>query len=128
MRRPFTIFIVEDNTFYTFFLNEFLREHGNFNITTFETAEHCLNAMDTRPDLVIHDYFLDEGMDGGEAFKILHQKFPDVPVIMLTAQPDLQIALNLVRQGVYGYIEKKDKQAMVKLKNAILELSSRQRA
>ena len=125
MARPFTIFIVEDNSFYTFFLNEFLREHGNFNITTFESAELCMNEMDTRPDLVIQDYFLESGMNGADAFRIMRKKYPRVPVIMLSGQKDVQVAADLVSEGVYGYIEKRDMQAMNKLKTAILELSNK---
>lgn len=123
--RPFTIFIVEDNSFYSFFLNELLREYGNFSISTFETAENCLQVMDTRPDLVIQDYYLDRGMNGGEAFRIMREKYPEVPVIMLSGQKDVQVAADLMHQGLYNYIEKRDKKAFDKLKNSIIELSDR---
>lgn len=123
--RPFTIFIVEDNSFYSFFLNETLKEYGNFHISNFEQAEQCLQVMDTRPDLVIQDYYLDSGMNGGEAFKIMKKEYPEVPVIMLSAQKDVQVAADLMQEGLFDYIEKRDKKAFEKLKNHILELSQR---
>jgi DNA-binding NtrC family response regulator len=123
--RPFTIFIVEDNSFYTFFLNEFLKDYGNFSITAFENAENCIHVMDTRPDVVIQDYILGNGMNGGEAFHAIQKKYPEIPVIMLSAQKDVQIAADLLKDGLYAYIEKKDKDAFSKLKEAILTISSR---
>jgi DNA-binding NtrC family response regulator len=124
-RRPFTIFIVEDNLFYTFFLNEFLKDYGNFSITTFENAENCMNEMDTQPDVVIQDYLLGNGMNGGDAFHAMRKKYPGIPVIMLSAQKDVQVAVDLLQEGLYTYIEKKDRQAFDKLKEAILTISSR---
>jgi DNA-binding NtrC family response regulator len=128
MAKRFTIFIVEDNAFYTFFLNEVLKEHGNFNITTFENAENCLEVLDTQPDLIIQDYFLNNGMNGWDAFRTIHRKYPKLPVIVLTGQSDVQVAADFVEAGVYDYIEKKDKEAIRKLKDAILRINYKQGA
>jgi DNA-binding NtrC family response regulator len=125
MQKKFTIYIVEDNAFYTFFLNEVLKEHGNFNITTFENAENCLEALDTPPNLIIQDYYFNNGMNGWDAYTIIRKKHPHLPVIMLSGQSDVQVAADFVEAGVYDYIEKKDKEAIRKLKDAILKISYR---
>jgi len=119
----FSIFIVEDNSLYTYFLNESLQECGNFNITTFDNAEKCLLSLDENPDMIILDYFLEKGMNGKDAFTSIQQKHPEVPVVVLSAQSDVQVAADLVQAGVYEYIEKRDDQFLYKLKNAILNIS-----
>ena len=123
MKKRFTIYIVEDNAFYTFFLNEVLKEQGNFSITTFDNAENCLEALDIPPDLIIQDYYLNNGMNGWDAFRLIKKKYPKLPVIMLSGQSDVQVAANFVEAGGYDYIEKRDKEAIRKLKEAILKIS-----
>ena len=40
------IFIVEDNFMYSYLLENALKEYGNFKITTFETAEKCIEMLE----------------------------------------------------------------------------------
>jgi DNA-binding NtrC family response regulator len=117
------IFIVEDNPMYTFFLNETLKEEGNFNITTFATAEECLKAVESKPDIIILDYFLEGAMTGKEFFEAVRSKHQGVKVIVLSGQKNVQVAAELIEAGVSEYIEKKDPDAINKLKYAILRLS-----
>jgi DNA-binding NtrC family response regulator len=119
----FSVFIVEDNFLYTYFLNEVLKEEGHFNITTFETAEKCVAALDEKPDVVILDYMLPGGTNGLDVVKEIHSKKPKLPVIILSSQQDVQIAGDLIEAGAYEYIEKKDEKAVEKLKDAIIRVS-----
>jgi two-component system, OmpR family, response regulator len=116
-------FIVEDNNLYTYFLNEALKDEGDFNITTFETAEQCLQSLDQKPDIVVMDYYLENGATGLDAFNKIKQTHPKLPVIILSGQDDVQVAADLMEAGVYGYIEKKDKDVVNKLKSALMEIS-----
>jgi len=58
-----------------------------------------------------------------DAFKIIHAKFPKLPVIILSSQENVQQAADLMEAGAYDYIQKKDKNVVEKLKNAMLEVS-----
>lgn len=120
-------FIVEDNNLYTYFLNEALKDEGNFNITTFENTDKCLASLDQKPDIVVLDYYLENGETGLDAFKKIREKHPKMPVIILSGQDDVQIAADLVEAGIYEYIEKKDKDVITKLKNTLIEISHRKR-
>ena len=40
------IFIVEDNFAYSYVLEQTLKEHGNFKITTFSSAEECIQMLE----------------------------------------------------------------------------------
>lgn len=120
-------FIVEDNNLYTYFLNEALKEEGEFNITTFDSTDQCLKSLDQQPDIVVLDYYLENGMTGLEAFKRIREKHPKLPVVILSGQDDVQVAADLMEAGVYEYIEKKDKDVVDKLKKTLLEISKKKR-
>jgi DNA-binding NtrC family response regulator len=114
------IYIVEDNFMYSFVLEEMLKEHGVFKVTSFASAEECIEILDNNPDLIILDYNL-EGMNGLDAFKIIHAKKPKIPVIILSGQSDVQVTADLLKMGAFDYIEKKDKEkTMTKIQNAVL--------
>ncbi len=66
--------------------------------------------LDNNPDLIILDYNLDKGMNGLDTFKIIHSREPKIPVIILSSQTDVQVAADLLKAGVFDYIEKKDKE------------------
>lgn len=116
------LYIVEDNFVYSYLLESILKEYGNFNITTFSSAEECIDMLDNDPDLIILDYILGTGINGLDAFKIIHSRKPKIPVIILSNQTDVQVSADLLKAGVFEYIEKKDnEQAMEKLKKSILK-------
>src|SRR5271170_6824497 len=56
-------------------------------------------------DLVLSDIVMPE-MDGLKLLTELRAEDPDVPVIMVTAMHDIQIALEAMRKGAYDYILK----------------------
>ncbi|MEO5644482.1 MAG: response regulator [Bacteroidia bacterium] len=115
------IFIVEDNFLYSYVLEEKLSDSGNFKITTFSSAEECIQMLGNSPDIIILDYNLEKGMNGLEAFKIIHEKNPKVKIIILSGQKDAQVTAELLQNGVFDYIEKKNhEQAMQKLHDSIL--------
>lgn len=118
-----SVFIVEDNNLYTYFLNDALQDEGEFNITTFETATQCLKSLEDKPDIIVMDYYLEDGKTGLDFFKTIHQKYPKLPVIVLSGQDDVQIAADLMEAGVHEYLQKKDKDVVQKLKKAILDIS-----
>lgn len=49
-------------------------------------------------------------MNGLDTFKIIHSREPKIPVIILSSQTDVQVAADLLKAGVFDYIEKKDKE------------------
>jgi DNA-binding NtrC family response regulator len=116
------LFIVEDNFMYSYVLEEMLKEYGNFKISSFTSGKKCLELLDSNPDVIILDYNLEDGMNGLDTFKIIHTSKPKIPVIILSSQPDLQVTADLLKHGVFDYIQKKDNEtAMQKLRDSILK-------
>ena len=56
-------------------------------------------------DLVLSDLMMAE-MDGIALLERSKERFPDVPVVMVTAVHDISIALQAIRNGAYDYLPK----------------------
>lgn len=122
----FRIFVAEDSFLYAHVLGEVLGELGNFKITSFTSAEECISMLGNNPDLVILDYNFVEGgnnaggMNGMDALKQIKAQQPRTPVIVLSAQQDVQVVSDLLKAGAFDYIEKRDREkAMEKLQSAV---------
>jgi putative nucleotidyltransferase with HDIG domain len=56
-------------------------------------------------DLVLSDLMMAE-MDGIALLERAKEKYPDVPIVMVTAVHDIQVALQALRNGAYDYLLK----------------------
>src|SRR6185437_30263 len=71
------------------------------------------------------------GMDGIALLEATKEKYPDIPVVMVTAVHDISVALAAIRNGAYDYIlkpfEREQLLAIVRraLENRRLKLESR---
>jgi DNA-binding NtrC family response regulator len=81
---------------------------SSWNFRT-ETAEHGENALavipDFEPDVVITDLFMPV-MDGMTLLRRIKEDYPDLAVIMLTAQATIDTAVEAIKIGAYDYLEK----------------------
>lgn len=99
------IFLVEDSEMYSLMLDFKLQDIANYRFTMYGTAEEALENLYLKPDCIILDYYL-PGMNGLEALKSIKNKQPDVPVIVLTSQQNVQVALDVIKAGAAEYISK----------------------
>jgi two-component system response regulator GlrR len=58
-----------------------------------------------QPHVVITDLRMD-GMDGMSLFEFIHERYPALPVIILTAHGTIPDAVQATRQGVFSYLTK----------------------
>lgn len=103
------IFIVDDDPLLTGLVARRLVPFG-CRVISFAYGEDCIAAMHDNPDLVILDfYFIREGskpMNGMEVFEEIRKEKPDLPVIILSAQENGEVVLELARKGIAGYVIK----------------------
>ena len=73
---------------------------------TFENARDLLQRLGTdRPDVIISDIRM-PGLDGLALLEEIKLRTPDVPVIIMTAFPDLDRAVSSFQGGAYEYLPK----------------------
>jgi DNA-binding response OmpR family regulator len=79
---------------------------ADHEVTTAGSAQEGLAILSQQSfDLVYLDIRLPD-MNGLEVLKTIHSRYPDTPVILFTAQPELNTAIQAVRDGAADYLLK----------------------
>lgn len=79
---------------------------SGFDVETAESGYMALTRITTfRPHLIVTDLRMD-GMDGLALFDEVHNKYPTLPVIIITAHATIDDAIAATKRGVYGYLTK----------------------
>lgn len=114
------ILIIDDEASLRKTLARILQQAG-FEVTTAESAEQGLDYLKSSSfDLVLTDLRL-PGIQGMQALKAIHTSQPSLPVILFTAQPDVNSAVEALRQGATDYLLKPIKpEAIIERARAIL--------
>lgn len=97
-------------------------------MTTAATGQEGLDFLSKQSfDLVYLDIRL-PNISGLEVLKVVHKLFPELPVVLFTAQPDLNSAIEAVREGAVDYLLKPLKpQALIDRTQAILAAQEKER-
>jgi DNA-binding NtrC family response regulator len=101
----FHIFIVEDDKWYGEILQYNFSLNPDYRITRFETAKDFLNNLYLQPDMVTIDFSLPD-MRGDKLYKKIREVNSHVPVIVISSQQDITVAVNLLKMGVSDYVVK----------------------
>lgn len=103
-------------------------QRANFEVTTAASGQEGLALLGQHAfDLVYLDIRMPD-MSGLEVLKRIHAALPELPVVLFTAQPDLNSALESLRQGATDYLLKPLQPGeMIQRTEAILTRQSRER-
>lgn len=99
------IFIVEDNELHQMYLDHYLGRDHQMEVFAFGSGEECLENLGKDPDVIILDYYL-EGMSGLETLRAIRECRPDIPVAIVSGQPEEEIRRMLLEQGAWKYVQK----------------------
>ncbi len=106
------LFLVDDDVVFLKSLEIDFLQHGDFIIETFVTGELCVKNLSNNPDVIILDYFLDgidkNAMNGIETLDKIKAVNPDMPVIMLSAQDKIDVAINCMHHKAFDYVVKSE--------------------
>ncbi len=106
------LFLVDDDPLFLRSLEIEFLQHADFNIETYATGELCMGAMSRNPDVIILDYHLDgvvKGvMNGLETLDKIKDYNPDIPVIMLSSQDRIEVAINCMHHRAFDYVVKSE--------------------
>ncbi len=124
-----TVLVIDDNPAVATAL-EILFSLHDLRTLRAETPAAGLAVLDREPvDVVVQDMNFradtTSGEDGARLFREIHARFPDLPVILLTAWTQLETAVELVKAGAADYLAKPwDDDKMAITVHNLLELSA----
>jgi two-component system response regulator HydG len=99
------ILIIDDDRDMCLLLKRFLTRHG-FEVLEAYNGKKALEILDeTEPSLVMCDFRL-EDMEGNVLLGKIKEKYPQLPVIIITGYSDIKIAVEVMKMGAYDYITK----------------------
>jgi DNA-binding NtrC family response regulator len=106
------LFLVDDDMIFLKMLAIEFLQHGDFDIETFETGELCLENLHKNPDIIILDFYLDgitkSAMNGLETLDKIKNSNPNIPVIMLSSQDKIDVAVSCMHHKAFDYIVKSE--------------------
>jgi len=114
------ILVIDDEESMCEFLSLLLRREGYKVTATTDSTEGVRLAKEVGFDTVITDIRM-PGLDGLDVLSSLKEIDPNVPVIIMTAFPSQQSAIEAVNRGAFQYLEKNAKNDEIKIvvKNAL---------
>src|SRR5690349_7225081 len=100
-----TILIIDDDRDMCLLLKRFLTRHG-YEVLESYNGKKALELLEsTEPALVMCDFRL-EDMEGNVLLGKIKERYPHLPVIIITGYSDIKIAVEVMKMGAYDYITK----------------------
>ncbi len=106
------LFLVDDDAVFLKMLEIDFLQRADFTIETFATGELCMLNLSHDPDVIILDYFLDgiekNAMNGIETLDKIKAYNPDIPVVILSSQDKIDVAVNCMHHRAFDYVVKSE--------------------
>jgi DNA-binding NtrC family response regulator len=109
--------LVDDDALFLKSLEIEFTEHADFTeegyeIETYATGELCMEDLSHKPDVIILDYHLDgidqAAMNGLETLDKIKAFNQDIPVVMLSSQDKIDVAINCIHHKAFDYVVKSE--------------------
>jgi len=99
------VWVIDDDRSIRWVLERALKQH-DMDVSSFENAREPLKRIaNNKPDAIITDIRM-PGMDGLTLLSQLQDRFPDLPIIIMTAHSDLDSAVSAYQGGAFEYLPK----------------------
>jgi DNA-binding NtrC family response regulator len=101
----FKILVIDDEPILRDSLEIALKTSG-YEVLTAPTGEEGLERFQKEnPDLVLLDHWL-PGINGDEVLRRIKEEDPEAPIIIMTAQGSIEMAVNLMKMGAFDFLVK----------------------
>jgi len=114
------IFLVEDDPWYGELLKYHLSLNPDYNVSLFKNGATLLQNLYIKPDVICIDYGLPD-IKGDLLLSKIHLVNKSIPVVIISGQEEISVALKLLQNGASEYIIK-DENTKHLLWNAILKI------
>jgi len=116
------LFLVDDDVVFLKSLEIEFLQHADFSIETYASGELCMKSLEHNPDVIILDYHLDcidkNAMNGIATLDKIKSFNPDIPVVMLSSQDKIDVAISCMHHRAFDYVVKSET-AFVRLQKII---------
>lgn len=124
------LFLVDDDALFLKSLEIDFLSQCDFEIETFATGELCIANLANNPDVVILDFHLNgidkNAMNGLDTLIAIKEYNVDIPIIMLSSQDKIDIAVKCMHHNAFDYVVKSET-AFVRLQKNIATIFSDQK-
>ena len=99
------VLVVDDEKSIRIVLREFLRKDGH-EVHVAEDVETAFRFLEDHEfDVVVSDIIMPR-ITGIDLLRRIHDRWPDIQVIMITGEPNVNTAVEAVRSGAFDYLSK----------------------
>jgi two-component system, OmpR family, response regulator len=124
------LFLVDDDAVFLKLLEIEFLENADFDIETYPTGELCMENISHQPDIIVLDYYLDgierNAITGIETLDQVKVFNPNIPVIMLSSQDKIDVAIDCMHHKAFDYVVKSET-AFMRLKKTITTIIETQK-
>ena len=101
--------IVDDHALFRKTLKNYLSEQTDIQVIAHASSiSELLPQLEDMPaDVLLMDLFM-PGLEGREALKAIQMALPELKVLVLSMNTDMQVASDIMESGAHGYISKAD--------------------
>src|SRR6185503_21245107 len=99
------LLVVDDEKNMRLSLRAILSEEG-YTPRLVESAEEALRLLEREPFFMVISDFRLGGMTGGQFLRQCHQRWPDLPVVLVTAYATPKLAAEAIKAGAFDYLPK----------------------
>jgi len=98
-------FIVDDDPFCRLRYNQHLINLGFRDNVLFDNGLDCINKLNLQPDIIFLDYDM-QPYNGLEMIEKINRLNPDIYLLLISGQKDMQVAINALKSGAFDYVIK----------------------
>ncbi len=81
-------------------------QHAGYVCRAVQSGQDAVLALQSDEYALLLSDLAMEGMDGFTLLERVRQRYPNMPVVMVTANHDISVALSAIRSGAYDYLPK----------------------
>ena len=103
----FNVFLIEDNQTEGMLLKLALSSHPDLDIEHFTNAKDMFEKINEKPSIALVDINLPD-INGLELIQKLKAQLPEIKIIVISAQRDVDMIAQIQEEGVYNYLVKSE--------------------
>ena len=104
------VFLVDDDPFCRQLIEYAIRGAGYDDVQSFDNGAACLDALTEEPAIIFLDQMMGS-VSGTDALKTIKRFNPDIYVVLVSGQQQVQVAVDSLKYGAFDYVVKDERLA-----------------